>query len=279
MKNDIKQIKKILENPKKKTVAMVAPSFVTEFKYPQFVWQLKKLGFDKVVELTFGAKMINRDYHALLKRSKGLVIASPCPGVVNTIKNNFPKLKGRIAKIDSPMVAMGKICRKHFKGYEIVFISPCDFKKAEAEASKFVDWTIDYDQVRELIKEKKIRRSFRGRAQFDKFYNDYTKIYPLSGGLSETAHLKGILKRDEIKVVDGINNVMESLKNPDPKVKFLDCLFCEGGCIGGPHTNKKLSIRKKHKKVMKYLCRSKKEDIPEDRKGLLKKAKGIKFTN
>lgn len=278
-KNDVGLIKKVLDEGNVKTVALVAPSFVADFSYPQFVWQLKKLGFDKVVELTFGAKMVNREYHKLLKKSKGLVIASPCPGIVTTVKNNFPKLIGNVAKIDSPMIAMAKICKKYFPKHKTVFISPCDFKKVEAEGSKFVDFVIDYDQVRGLFSEKKIRKPLFCRAKFDKFYNDYTKVYPLSGGLSKTAHLKGILKEDEVFVVDGINNVIDFFKNPNPKIKFLDCLFCEGGCIGGPRTNKKLSVDKKHRKVMRYLKRARREDIPEDRKGVVDRAKGIKFTN
>lgn len=280
MKNNILEIEKILKDKKKKKIALLAPSFVTNFSYPSIISMLKKLGFDKVVELTFGAKMINKDYHRILKTSKGLLISSPCPGIVNTIINNYPDLKKKLVPIDSPMEAMAKICKKHYKGYITIFISPCDFKKMETEKSKYVDRIIDYDQLKELFDKNKIKKPlFPKKVQFDKFYNDYTKIYPLSGGLAKTANLKGIIKEDEIIVIDGINNVMNFLNNPDPKVNFLDCLFCEGGCIGGPHTNKKDSIKKKHKKVLKYLIKSKREDIPENRKGLLNKAKGIKFNH
>jgi len=279
-KNNIPKIEKILQDKKQKTIALVAPSFVTDFTYPSIIYQLKKLGFNKVTELTFGAKMVNKEYHKLLKESKGLIISSPCPGVVTTIANNFPKLKKNLAKIDSPVVAMAKICKKHFSRHKTIFLSPCDFKITEAESCKYIDGVIDYDQLKELFKKHKIRKPLlKRKIQFDKFYNDYTKIYPLSGGLAKTAHLKNIIKKDEIKIMDGINDVMKFLENPDPKIKFLDCLFCKGGCIGGPHTNKKLSIKQKHNKVIKYLNKAKKEDIPEDRKGLLKTAKGIKFSS
>lgn len=276
--NNIQEINTILKS-KTPCLIMLAPSFVIEFPYPSIISKLKKLGFDKVVELTFGAKMINREYHKQLKKSKKILIASPCPGIVNTIKTKFPKYKRNLAKIDSPMTAMGKICREHYPKHKIFFLSPCDFKKMEADSCNCVDYVIDYEQLHELFKKYKIHRPlFTRKAQFDKFYNDYTKIFPLSGGLGKTAHVKGILKQEEIKVIDGINEVIKFLDAPEPKIKFLDCLFCVGGCIGGPHTTKKLSIPQKHKKVMKYLRKSKKEDIPEDRKGLIKKATGIKFT-
>jgi iron only hydrogenase large subunit-like protein len=278
-KNNISKIESELKN-KTPMIALLAPSFLTDFEYPSIVYQLKKLGFDKVVELTFGAKMVNREYHHILKNSKELVISSPCPGVVSTIVNTLPKLKKNIAKIDSPLIAMAKICKKHFPKHKIIFISPCNFKKIEAENSKFVDGVIDYTQLKELFEKNKIRKPlFKKKYQFDKFYNDYTKVYPLSGGLSKTAHLKNILKEDEVKVIDGINEVMLFLHNPDKKVKFLDCLFCTGGCIGGPHTNSLLTIKQKHKRVTKYMKKSRKECITEDRKGLIEKAKGLKFSS
>jgi iron only hydrogenase large subunit-like protein len=275
-KNNISIIEKDLRDDKVKLLAMVAPSFVVDFEYPCFVGRLKELGFDKATELTFGAKMINREYHKILKKRKGMVIATPCPGIVTTIKNKYPRYVKNLIKVDSPLVAMGKICRKYYPDYKLVFISPCDFKKVEVENSPHIDYVIDYDQLRELFKKYKIKPK-KCNVLFDRFYNDYTKIYPLSGGLGKTANVKGILKEDEILVVDGIKNVMNFLDNPDPKIKFLDILFCEGGCIGGPHNTKKLTIKQKRKKVFDYLKKSKSEDIPENRKGLIGKAKGLKF--
>ena len=281
MKNNIPQIEKLLQDEKQLAVALVAPSFVTDFKYPHIIYRLRKLGFDKVTEITFGAKMINRDYHKILKTSKGLIISSPCPGVVTTITNKFPKLKSKLIKVDSPVVAMSKVCKKHFPNHKIIFLSPCDFKKVEAESCKTIDYIIDYDQLKLLFQKYKIKRPIlirKSKILFDKFYNDYTKIYPLSGGLAKTAHLKGVLKEDQVAIIDGITKIIKFLENPDPKIKFLDCLFCDGGCIGGPHTNKKLTILQKHNKVIRYLKRAKRQDIPENRKGLIKLTQGLKFT-
>jgi iron only hydrogenase large subunit-like protein len=263
---------------KGKYVVMIAPSFVVDFSYPSIIHRLKKLGFDKVVELTFGAKMINRDYHEKLKNSKKLLISSACPGIVSTITNRFPNYKNNLAKIDSPMVAMGKICRKHFPKHKIVFISPCDFKKIEAKGCKYVDYVIDFEELKNLFKIHKIKNYFFKKGKFDKFYNDYTKVYPLSGALAKTAHLKEVIHENEWVDIDGVQEVIEFLENPKKEIKFLDCLFCNGGCIGGPHTNKKLTIPQKIKRINSYLKKAKREDIPEDRKGLIKKATGLKFS-
>lgn len=276
-KNDLSKIEKVIKS-KQKCLAMIAPSFVTDFKYPSIINQLKELGFEKVVELTFGAKMINREYHKQLKNTKKLLISSTCPGVVSTLKNNYPELDKNMINIDSPMIAMAKICKETYSNYKIVFISPCNFKKIESQNNKEIDYVIDFQQLKKLFEKNKIKENNKDTF-FDKFYNDYTKIYPLSGGLYKTAHIKGILNKNQVKIIDGINKINKYLKKPDKKVLFLDCLFCEGGCIGGSHTNQNISIKKKKKLINKYLKLAKKQDIPETKKGTIKKARNINFTN
>ncbi len=262
---------------KDKYVAMLAPSFVVDFSYPKIISQLKGLGFDKVVELTFGAKMINRDYHKKLKNSKGLVISSVCPGIVETIKAKFPKYKKSLILVDSPMIAMAKICKKTYPQHKVFFIAPCNFKKTEAENSIYIDYVMDYVELNELIRKLKRKLKQNADLMFDKFYNDYTKIYPLSGGLSKTAHVKGVLRKEEVMIIDGIEEVGKFLSNPDKKIRFLDVTFCRGGCIGGPKIISKLPLRSKKKKVLNYMKLAEKEEIPEHRKGIIKEAKGISF--
>ncbi|MFA5484793.1 MAG: [Fe-Fe] hydrogenase large subunit C-terminal domain-containing protein [Candidatus Pacearchaeota archaeon] len=274
-KNDILKIEKIIKN-NKKCLAMVAPSFVTDFKYPSIINQLKKLGFDKVVELTFGAKMINREYHKKLKKTKELLISSTCPGITLYIEKNFPEYKNNLIRVDSPMIAMAKISKKVYPDHKIFFISPCNFKKIESQTKKEIDYVIDFLQLKELFQKNNINEDNK-KAQFDKFYNDYTKIYPLSGGLYHTAHVKRILNRNQVRIIDGISEVNKFLKKPNKNVLFLDCLFCPGGCIGGPYTDQKFTINHKKKLIHKYLKLAKREDIPESKKGLLKCAKGIEF--
>ncbi|MEK6833829.1 MAG: [Fe-Fe] hydrogenase large subunit C-terminal domain-containing protein [Nanoarchaeota archaeon] len=273
-------MKKNLENLKfplkGKYIAMVAPSFVVDFSYPSIISQLKKLGFDKVVELTFGAKMVNREYHKFLENSKELAISSVCPGIVDIVKNRYPQFKENLIPVDSPMIAMAKICRKTYPGYKTVFLSPCNFKKSEASDSKIVDYAIDYKELKELFSKYNINPK-KEKVYFDKFYNDYTKIYPLAGGLSKTAHLKGVLKKNEVKIIDGIGEVAKFLEKPDKSIKFLDVNFCVGGCIGGPCINSKDSLKKRKKRVLSYLRLSNEEDIPNTRLGLVERAKDINF--
>jgi len=280
---NIEKIKALIKK-RVKFVALLAPSFVAEFSYPEIISQLNSLGIDKIVELTFGAKMINRDYHKILHCSNCLLIATTCPGIVEYIIKNYPQYKKNLIPVDSPMIATAKICKKIFPKHKTIFIAPCDFKKTEAENSRYVDYVIDYQQLKILLDKNKFNKNKINKTKpslsskyFDKFYNDYTKVYPLSGGLSKTAHIRGILKNDETKIIDGILELNNFMKNPNKKIKFIDATFCKGGCIGGPHLSKNLSLAEKRKRVLKYIELAKKEKMPCGCEGLVEKANGISF--
>ena len=70
-------------------VAMLAPTFAIDFKYPNIIGMLRKLGFKEVTELTFGARMVNWEYANYIKDhpKQELFIASPCPVVVALVIN------------------------------------------------------------------------------------------------------------------------------------------------------------------------------------------------
>lgn len=279
MKNNIVEIEEKIKN--EKAVAMLAPSFIVEFGYPEVVFALKKLGFDKVVELTFGAKIVNSEYHKILKEKK-LWISTVCPGVSEFIKNNYPQYNDSLIQIDSPMVAMAKVCKKQFPKHKIIFISPCHFKKKEAELSSNIDYVLDFMQVKNLFERNNIdlKKMRPGRCQiFDSLYNDYTKIYPLAGGLYKTAKFRGIVNEDEVITIDGIMDVKKVLDNGIPKnIRFMDVNFCKHGCIGGPCISKEISIQKRKARLKKYLNYSKKASIGKGNFGSLDYVKDISFS-
>lgn len=277
-KNNLEEIESAIKN--KKTVAMLAPSFVSEFNYPDIVIALRKLGFSKVVELTFGAKMVNREYHEILK-TKQLWISTACPGITEFIRKEYPNYAKNLIPVDSPMIATAKICRKEFPEYKIIFISPCHFKKKEAENSEYVDFVIDYQQLRGLLQKKKIEIKSHKKTKyqiFDSFYNDSTKIYPMAGGLSKTAKLKGVITRRETLVIDGVAKVKKYLdRGISSRIRFLDVNFCKNGCLGGPCLNKEVSGFRKRKRLKKYANYAKKASIGKQNFGGIDRAAGISF--
>jgi iron only hydrogenase large subunit-like protein len=289
-KNDIPKIEKILKE--KECIALLAPSFIAEFDYPEIITALKKIGFKKVTELTFGAKMVNRTYQEILKENK-LWISTACPGITYFIEQNYPEFKDNLIRVDSPMIATAKICKKNYPKYTRIFISPCSFKKQEAESSKYIDYVIDYQQLKQMFSKKRIilkKEPISKIQKFDGLYNDYTKIYPIAGGLSKTAHLRGIIKKNEVKIIDGVDKVKKYLDNyiktqkalqghpfRDKKIRFLDINFCIGGCLGGPFVKEEKYLWKRNRRMKKYMKFAKQASIKKQNKGWIKKAEGINF--
>ncbi|MEI7960972.1 MAG: [Fe-Fe] hydrogenase large subunit C-terminal domain-containing protein [archaeon] len=295
------ELLRIAKKPKSKIklVLMTAPSFVVDFNYKDFVPKIKGLGFDKVTELTFGAKIINQQYHKYIKAHyssyqnckkikdadfQNKFISSVCPASVELVKKQFPELAKFLLPFDSPMSAMAKIMKKNFPKHSIVFLSPCSAKKHEAlsiskgskiKSKKLIDAVITFAELKQIIAKEK-PKSKKGAIKFDSFYADYTKIYPLSGGLASTLHYKGILKKREVVSSDGVTN-LQKLFNSNPSKVFYDILFCKGGCIGGPGIASGAPIIIKKQRVLGYRNLSKKGKINADN-GNEKYVKGIDFS-
>jgi hypothetical protein len=54
---------------KEKIICLLAPSFPVDFEYPNIILDLKMIGIEKVVELTYAAKLINMEYEKILKEN------------------------------------------------------------------------------------------------------------------------------------------------------------------------------------------------------------------
>ncbi|MFA7133467.1 MAG: [Fe-Fe] hydrogenase large subunit C-terminal domain-containing protein [archaeon] len=266
-----------------KVILMSAPSFVVDFDYKDFCPLMKGLGFDKVTELTFGAKIVNSCYRSYIKENKEKqekFIASVCPSTVELVKNKYPYLKRFLLPFDSPMVAMSKVLKKNYPKHKIVFVSPCSAKKVEAKKSfyngkQLIDAVITFSELKQILAKEKPKKLSVSH-KFDSFYNDYTKIYPLSGGLGATLNKKGILSESEMVSCDGFNQIQRVFEKKLDKV-FFDVLFCNGGCIGGNGISSKLPIVLRKQKVLSYRNFSKKENM-DGNQGLSKYFRGINFS-
>jgi len=249
----------LLELLKKPTICMLAPSFPIDFRYPQIIGALKKLGFDKVTELTFGARMVNYSYIEYVKShpDQKYYITSPCPTCVALIKSKYPELVQYLVPHVSPMVAMAKILRKYYPDHNIVFASPCLAKQAiEAPLYKnIIDLVLTFKELTQILEDRGIKESGTDYL-FDSFYEEDTKIYPISGGLAQTAKLNNFFKDEEICIADEPKNLFkhfDEIKSGTTKYRFFDILNCPGGCIGGPAlVNGNLSREEKEKCILEY---------------------------
>lgn len=269
----------------KNYLCMLAPSFISVYDYPNIVYRLRALGFKKVVEVTFGAKMTNINYYQILKKQDDRTwISSPCPTLVNVIRGKYPHLLRNLVPIHSPMGCMSLIVKKHFPDYSVIFIGPCFTKKMEAAEIGNIDDVLTFKELDDLFVKYKIPEVIKDSkytVTFDKLYNDYTKIYPLSGGLSSTLQYEHILKKKEILVMEGMDNIIKILDGFKDgyykKYKFLDILSCEGGCINGPGIEYKYPVKERIRRVKKYKEYATRYEKDLGRTGRKVDANGIDF--
>ncbi len=253
---------------KEKVICLLAPSFVVDFKYPKIIIELRRIGFNKVVELTYSAKLISKKVHKEIYENKNKkYICANCPSVIKYIENKYPELKKNIMDIASPMVLMARFMKEKYPKYKTIFVGPCFSKKQEAKENKEVDFAITFKELHDIflyLKENKLyKKKENENKYFDKFYNDYTKIYPLSGAVAETMNTHEILKFDEMIIADGYKEIDKAINKfkENSKIRFADLLFCKGGCVGGPGIMSYETIEQKEDRVIHYRDKCRKEKI------------------
>ena len=245
-----------------KTAAIVAPSFAASFpeSYQKVPAALKRLGFNIVAETAFGADLISHLYLEALESYSGkTIISSPCPAVNNYIEKYFPELVSNIAKIVSPMIAMGRYLKSVYgNDIKVVFIGPCVAKKSEymeEEVSDAIDAVLTFTDLKGLIKREKIDLTNLDELEFDPPHSFMGKSFPLAGGLLKTASISNDVLEKEIIVVEGKDKVMEiigEIAENKINAKLVDILFCEG-CISGPAIDSDLNYYSKREKVIKFI--------------------------
>jgi iron only hydrogenase large subunit-like protein len=243
---------------KEKLVAMLAPSFPIVFKYPHIISMLHKLGFSYTVEVAAGAKRTNAQLLELLKNNPNArYITSPCPTIVRMIRKQMPQYAKYLTQsVDSPMVATAKIAAEHYPGFRPVFIGPCIVKKLEAleDVPELKILVLTYLELNQVFANFGIIEEADSNNRFDISESGMTRIYPIDGGLSHSSGLMEHFGKGEVQVVSGWKNCLEAIKNfdNDTKVRLLDILFCDSGCIGGPGIKSDLSSEERKKKILDY---------------------------
>lgn len=254
---DSEQLKTLLEK-KEHLVALVAPSFPLMYDKAEIVTKLKALGFHYVVEVTVGAKKTNEAVGKLLKENPtSRFITSPCASFVRYVRTKHPEFIKYLAfQADSPMIAIAKIVKETYPGYKPVFIGPCIVKKLEAREDypELNILVLTYKELEQILSEKNLKTiSANPLEKFD-IAEGSTRVYPFDGGLTESSGIRSLLKDDEIRIISGYKNCEATLKEfeENKKIRFVDILFCDGGCISGPGVVSSLSTEERKKKILEY---------------------------
>jgi len=222
-------------------IACIAPSFpgeFTEFKdYGVLVGMIRKLGFKKVVEVSFGADLVSRKYNEFLSQnSENTVISSDCPAIVNLIEHYHPNLVECLAPIASPMVAITRVVKeKYGRENKVVLIGPCIAKKGE---SSELDYVLTFTELRDLFLKKNINPEAIAPSTFDPPYSGKGAIFPISRGLIHTMGKIDQIIQGKTIVTHGHANVKEAIEEFESglKVDYMELLFCRGCVMGAGMT-------------------------------------------
>ena len=148
---------------KKDIVAIVAPSAAASYgnNLLNLNGWLASFGVKAFFDVSFGAELTVYSYLQFIKKnSPEMVIAQPCPVIVNYLELNQPSLLKYLAPIDSPMLHTVKMIRKYFPKYQkskIIAISPCLAKKHEFDQTDQNILNITFASLEKYIAEKNIR--------------------------------------------------------------------------------------------------------------------------
>lgn len=247
-------------------IAIVAPAFVAYYNHChplQLVSAIRKLGFSKVYEVSYGAELIIDDYKKFITEKLKepyyqTYLSSPCPAIVNLIAKYYHELMPSLVPIVSPMIAMGRHLKERFPNSAIYFIGPCTAKKSEIkekEVAGVIDavWTFkELDEIFTLNNINPVRKSF---SDFDGFFPKIGRSFSLSGGLLKTAAIGTDILDTDILTIDGkdeVINLLETIKRGAIKPRFVDILFCKG-CIDGPVMKDKGTVYERTSHVVKYV--------------------------
>lgn len=281
---DVKAILNFIQ--KNKPVALLAPSFPIDFECPDIINMLKWLGCAKVVELTYAAKLINNQYCDHLKNNPEQArICTNCPTIVQYIKNKFPQHKDKLMPIGSPMLIMNRFIKEQYgQSTKTLFVWPCLAKKIEAKTTWEVDEAITFKELAQLMEYAKsvwVEIDFKKESEFDNFYNNSTKIYPLDWAVAQTIIRKNILTEDQIIITDWIPQTNEAIAKmeSDPNIKFLDLLSCAGWCIWWPGIITKDSKEIKTQKIKDYQITTKEKEKNNPKKGKVEYADWLNYNN
>ncbi|MBN1319979.1 MAG: 4Fe-4S dicluster domain-containing protein [Thermoleophilia bacterium] len=224
--------------------ALVAPSFPVAFEIPpaQLMGALRQLGFTYVIEVAYGADLVNQACHEYLREHPtGIHIGSACPAVVEYVRKYHPELTDRIIPVVSPMAATALAAKERYgQDVRCVFIGPCVAKKAEildSQMAGVVDEVLTFAELQRAFAARGIDPAAAPASDFDAPHAGLARIYPIPGGLLESAGIgQGILD-SRLIVVSGKDETIEALaglpEDAGDQTLLVEALMCNG-CYSGP---------------------------------------------
>jgi two-component system, NtrC family, sensor kinase len=225
----------------------------------QIVSALKKLGFSEVMDISFGAELVCREYGRFLRQNEARpVISSACPAMVSFIEKFYPQLIDNLAPIVSPAIAAGRVIKWRYNPEaKVVFISPCIASKAENEDEMVRgvnDAVLPFPELSEMFATKGIDLASQEDGEFSGPVSGLGRLWCVPGGLLKIAGVSADILSNDIIVAEGIDRAVSCLREfaeGKTRTQFADIFFCQG-CIDGPAVDKSISLFERRRLVVDY---------------------------
>jgi Na+-translocating ferredoxin:NAD+ oxidoreductase RNF subunit RnfB len=287
-KDGKESVKKIFSEYDKVAV-IVDPCIAAEFPditdYRKLVKMIRELGFEYVVEGSFGVDLIAGEYRKLLEDFKGkYYIMANDPVVVAYIEKFQPELLPNLASLVTPAVAMAGVVHELYgEETKVVYIGPLIASKKESEKGENkgrIDAVITFLELRELFIEYNIDEKQLEYSEFDPPFGNTGALFPIAHGILQAAGLSEDLLKGQITTVEGEMEMKEALREFQFSIEIIkshfnifynEYLMGAGTAKGGEKYVRQALVKKYTKKRITTLN-------VKDWESNIKKYSGLDFT-
>jgi transcriptional regulator with PAS, ATPase and Fis domain/NAD-dependent dihydropyrimidine dehydrogenase PreA subunit len=256
----IGECRKLLEG-ENKPIAILGcshPAFFNDVNTGQLVTGLRRLGFSEVHEGAAGIDLLRDSYRSKVEKNPGFpLITTHCPTIVDLIERHYPQLLKNLIGIVSPMVAIGRFIKsRKTKETPIVYISSCiagKFEITAEESEGAIDCVISYQELSQMFQVRNLNLKRLGEMALDGIEPKRGHLFAISGGPFKSFDISSEVTNKDYVETEGEENTMEVIKDLaagriSPRV--VDIRFCNGGCIGGPGKNNRLTTFSKRNLII-----------------------------
>jgi transcriptional regulator with PAS, ATPase and Fis domain/NAD-dependent dihydropyrimidine dehydrogenase PreA subunit len=256
----IGECRKLLEG-ENKPIAILGcshPAFFNDVNTGQLVTGLRRLGFSEVHEGAAGIDLLRDSYRSKVENNPGFpLITTHCPTIVDLIERHYPQLLKNLIGIVSPMVAIGRFIKSRTtKETPIVYISSCiagKFEITAEESEGAIDCVISYQELSQMFEVRNLNLKRLGEMALDGIEPKRGHLFAISGGPFKSFDISSEVTNKDYVETEGEENTMEVIKDLaagriSPRV--VDIRFCNGGCIGGPGKNNRLTTFSKRNLII-----------------------------
>ena len=254
----------------KKTIAVLGcsfPAFFNDSSPGQLVTGLKRLGFSEVHEGAAGVELISPAYNKHIEQPRNkpqiTTITTHCPTIVDLIERHYPQMLKNLMPTVSPMIAIGRYLKKiNGPDTRIVYISSCIAGKFEIEAEQVagsIDIVLTYKELSQMLSQQQLDLSRLGDTPFDGKQPTQGRLFPITGGPFQVFNIHDTFFHPRYISAEGEENSLEIIRDLAAgriTARLVDIRFCNGGCIGGPGRNNRLTNFAKRTLIHKHFQNS-----------------------